>query len=424
MSIRQNNPINIRTLLLGAIAMLTVVACKKEFDAPPIRTIPAGSIITLKQLRNMYVAGTDHKFVGDSSIYAVVTADEQSGNLYKNVYVQDDSAAIILRLPFSGGLYKGDSIRIYLKGTILGQYRGMLQLDSVNVDNNVIKQATNIFKAPELVTAIQLAQSYTPYWNHPYQAKLVKLDSVQFITGEAIGSTWGDFIGQSTVNRTIQDCNNVTVLVRNSGYSNFAADPLPQGRGPFVGVLGTFDEDAQLFVRDISEIQLNGPRCNGEQLPIFNKDFEDGSMTSGGWTQQAVIGNIPWVFNTAGGGAYGQCSNYSNFMNTACESWYISPSIDLSGTSTPKLSFRNASNYDGAELQLLVSTNYNAGLPSTATWSPISFTLSTGGFTWTQSGLIDISAYAQSNFHLAFKYVGSNSDGKTWEVDDIRIADQ
>lgn len=422
MTTRPTQKMNIRTLLLGFVAMLTVVACKKEFDAPPIRTIPVGDIVTIKQLRSMFT-GTQHKFVGDSSVYGVVTADEQNGNLYKNVYVQDDSAAIILRLVSSGGLYQGDSIRIYLKGALLSQYRGMIQLDSVNVDNNVIKQATQVFKAPELVTITQLTQSYTPYWAHPFQGKLVKLDSVQFVTGEAIGSTYGDVIGQTTVNRNIENCNSASVLVRNSGYSDFAGTPLPLGRGTFVGVLGTFDADAQLFIRDVDEIQMNGPRCNGEVLPIFNKDFGDGSMTSGGWTQQAVIGNIPWTFSTLGGGAYGLCKNFFG-TNTACESWYISPSINLSNTVAPVLTFQNACSYNGADLELLFSTDYVSGAPSTGTWTPVPFTLSTGFFAWTSSGSISLMPYMQSNFHLAYKYVGSNSDGKTWEIDDIRISDQ
>mgnify|MGYP006382933257 CR=1 FL=1 len=421
MTTRKKNPMNFKTIVLGLVAILTVVACKKEFDAPPIRTLPVGEVITLKQLRAMHVQNANHKFVGDTSIYAVVTADEVSGNLYKTVYAQDDSAAIVLKLVSSGGIYIGDSIRIVLKGTFLNDYNGMVQLDSVNVDNNVVKQATQVFKTPELVTISELAQSYTPRWDHPFQGKLVMLDSVQFVTGEAIGSTYS--VGQTTVNRNIENCIGQSVFVRNSGYSNFATNPLPQGRGTFVGVLGTFDTDAQLYIRNINEIQLNGPRCNGEVLPIFNKDFGDGSMISGGWTQQAVIGNIPWTYSTLGGGQYGLCKNYFG-TNTACESWYISPSIDLSNTKAPVLTFQNASNYTGAQLELLFSTDYVGGAPSSATWSPIQFTLSSGGFVWISSGTISLLPYMQSNFHLAFKYVGSNFDGKTWEIDDIRISDQ
>ena len=60
-------------------------------------------------------------------------------------------------------------------------------------------------------------------------------------------------------------------------------------------------------------------------------------------------------------------------------------------------------------------------LPASATWIPLSATLSTGGFEWASSGAIDLSSFAGTNTYLAFKYTGTNSDGKTWELDNITI---
>ncbi|MBP6313164.1 MAG: hypothetical protein KA408_12890 [Flavobacteriales bacterium] len=56
MTTRKNDPMNFKTILLGLVAMLTVVACKKEFDAPPIRTIPVGDIVTIADLKAMFTA--------------------------------------------------------------------------------------------------------------------------------------------------------------------------------------------------------------------------------------------------------------------------------------------------------------------------------------------------------------------------------
>ncbi|MCB0814009.1 MAG: hypothetical protein KDB87_12735, partial [Flavobacteriales bacterium] len=95
---------------IAALSVLLLAACKKDWDSPPARTIPVGSVLTVAELRALY-QGTPVRFTEDKSVYAVVTADESNGNLYKEVYVQDHTAAINLRLPFSGGLYVGDSIR-------------------------------------------------------------------------------------------------------------------------------------------------------------------------------------------------------------------------------------------------------------------------------------------------------------------------
>ena len=44
--------------------------------------------------------------------------------------VQDGVRDPDVRLLSGGGLYRGDRMRIYLPGTVLSSYNGMLQLDS------------------------------------------------------------------------------------------------------------------------------------------------------------------------------------------------------------------------------------------------------------------------------------------------------
>jgi hypothetical protein len=96
-------PILAVTGLLGAVL---ITSCKKDIDTPPEHSLPVGSVITMTQLRALFTGSPVH-FDSAMSVYAVVTADERNGNLYKEVYVQDDSAAINVRLLFSGGLYPG-----------------------------------------------------------------------------------------------------------------------------------------------------------------------------------------------------------------------------------------------------------------------------------------------------------------------------
>jgi hypothetical protein len=88
------------------------------------------------------------------------------------------------------------------------------------------------------------------------------------------------------------------------------------------------------------------------------------------------------------------------------------------------LTFLTGCNYSGAQLEVLVSTDYNGGEPTTATWTPLNPILSPGTWTWTPSGAQDLSAYLTANTRIAFKYTGTSSDGKTWELDDIRVTVQ
>jgi hypothetical protein len=409
-------------LLLAGITLFSV-SCKKEFDTPPIKTIPEGNRITIADLKAMY-QGTPLKITNELSMFAVVTMDEQSGNIYKEAYIQDETGAINLRLLSSGGLYQGDSVRVYLKGTVLNVYRGMMQLDSVDVDNNIIKQATKRDRQPDVYTDISQITT-------GHQAKLIKLENVQFVASE-LGNTYADAIGLKAKSRMLEDSLGSTpIIVRTSGYANFAGDTLPSGSGSLIAIVSQYDQDIQLFIRDPSEVVFNKPRFGSAPPPppgnSLTKNFQDQSITSGGWTTQLVTGTYNWTTSDQGstGNFYAMMSNY-NFTtnsNTASEAWLISPAIDLSASTNSTLDFRNAYKYTGDPIVVYASTNYDGvSAPSSATWTQLGVNLSTGNFSWENGGPVSLNSYIGSNaVYIAFKYTGTNSSGSTWEVDDIVI---
>lgn len=124
-------------------------------------------------------------------IHTVVTADERSGNLYKNVFVQDSTGATNLRQLNSGGLYQGDYVRIYLKGTFMNMYNGMLQIDSVNV-----------LIEPGLIGGINLG-STNQCGLHRHIGLLlddvIVLENVQFSSADTSG-TYADAVSQQSMN--------------------------------------------------------------------------------------------------------------------------------------------------------------------------------------------------------------------------------
>ncbi len=406
---------NVKTIFMMLALVMLGVGCKKEYDSPPLRTLPVGSVITIAQLKAMYTNAPVH-FDTAVSVYAVVTSDENDGNFYKNISVQDQTGGITLRLLNSGGLYVGDSVRLYLPGTVLSPYNNLMQLDSVDVDNNVVKQATLVHVEPLVVNIADLDPV-------SMQSMLIQLNDVEFTTADAAGSTWADAVNQDYGERYLEDCDLNQVMVRTSGYSNYAGQPLPQGKGSIQCIMGVYGTTIQLAARRMSDVHLNGPRCPGQELPFFFKNFEDNSISSGGWTQQNVVGSIPWYADFFSSYYFGRITNYVGGVNVACETWYISPSVNLSATTNPQLSFRTACNYAGPDLQVLASTDYVSGLPSTATWTPLSVILCPGSWVWTGSGDVNLAPYISSNMHFAFKYTGSGSDGKNYELDDVKIVE-
>lgn len=405
-------------LMFLGLVLLGLVSCKKEIDNPPMNAIPESARLDVTELRALYAGTPIHFENGDTNLYCVVTADETSGNLYKNVYVTDRTSGLNVRLVAAGGLYEGDSIRINLNGTILSEYNGMLQLDSVDVDKNIVKLATNVQVAPKDVTIDQVIA------DPGLQSMLIRLSSVEFSNTD-VGGTFANAATQSSKNITILDCAQNSVLMRTSGYANFAGSTIPSGNGTIVAIVGQYNTDKQLYLRRVADINLPNSSC--QPTVYLNKDFEDENITSGGWTVQMVSGGVNWTTNTQGavfGSAYGQITNWNGAGNTACESWLISPAMNLTGATSPTFSFQNAKNYTGDPITVWVSTNYSGtGSPSAATWTPLTVTLSPGTWSWVSSGLIDFTPYISGATYVAFKYTGGATSGSTWEIDEILVED-
>lgn len=223
-----------------------------DFEEPDRWNMPEGEVITIAQLRNMF-AGEPVTFESDISVYATVTMDDKSGNIYRSAFIQDGTAAINLRLVAPGGIYRGDSVRVYLKGTTLGSYQRMLQLDNVNVDRNIFKVAVMKEAVPKDVT-ISDVKSGT------FQGQLVRLNNVQFNIADA-GKPFADSEGLETLNRTLEDCDGNKVIVRTSGYASFADQAAPQGNGSLIAVVAQFQNEMQLYIRNMNELSMTGSRC-------------------------------------------------------------------------------------------------------------------------------------------------------------------
>ncbi len=416
----------INAILLGVFAISAVTACKKEPDSPPINSITDSEIITIDSLKAWQRSVNDAILITDTiSVYGIVTMDEGNGNIYKNIYFQDHTGAINVRFTSGTDLVQGDSIRIALNGVTLNNFNGVYQLDGVEEETNAIVQSSGNELSPALVTIDMVQTEYDAFLageisKFQYQSKLVKFENVQFRVSE-LSQTYADAINQSSENRYFEDFDGNTSFIRSSGFSDFAGDSLPKGSGSMICIVSEYNGELQYILRSPEEALMTNARGPGEFLV---KDFDDEDINSGGWTIQQVVGTDAWEIGTAGGWEdrpYAVISNYDG-GNTACESWLMSPSIDLSSSTEASFSFDNAYNYSGDPLKVMVSTDYSGtGDPNLSSWVELSATWSTGGFDFVNSGVIDLSAYLTNNVHIAFKYIGTDASGRTWEIDNITV---
>jgi Family of unknown function (DUF5689) len=186
-------------ILILAIAPLVIAlffACKKKADMPPVTPYDIGNTITIQQLRDLFVSNgcNNYKFTKDVSLYASVTMDGSSGNIYKQVYLRDNTGAISMKQLSAGGLFVGDSLRINLNGAYIDRASSgsFLQIDSVDVNSpqsKVVKLAVQKSVAPVVVSVTQLLNSVVSgscsMAQSVYDGQLIQLNDVMFTPNDS-----------------------------------------------------------------------------------------------------------------------------------------------------------------------------------------------------------------------------------------------
>lgn len=381
-------------------------ACKKEYPEPPIQDLPIGTIYTIGEILDLE-PGT--VFTEDASVYGIITADEQSGNLYKAAFMQDRAtgAAIELYLNAVSGVRIGDSVRVYLKDVTYSVYNNLPQLSNFEADGHIVILANNKPIEPEVTTIADVNAG-----NH--LAQLIRLENVRFTEQNTFAdpTTYG--------NRTLADPTDYsqTVIVRTSNYANFANDSLPQGTGSLVAIATVYNSTWQLLLRSARELEFDGYVPGGDNGLPYYQDF---ASSFGTYTTYDVAGPQSWEidYNTAKMTGYVGNTYYAN------EDWLISKKVSLEGVSNVSMTMSYIARYFNSldtDITIQVSTDYNGGDPTLATWTQVPASW-TSGSDWSTfaSTTLDLSQFVGQKVNVAVRYVSTEEKAGTIEVQSILI---
>jgi len=318
--------INLKLTLLFTAFILLLTACVKEdFDEPPAEgTDPDVEVnATIADIKAFYQPGNYVQIDEDLIFSAIVVADDRSGNFFRNLVLQDETGGIQMRFNFTdlhNNYPIGRRLFIRARDLYISDFNGTLQLGG-GVERDAAGNITGMDGIP-----LPLADKFIlrGKWDQDYDINtqrvdqlteedintVIRLENVQFRTGD-LGETFaintiddeGNEIRQ-TINRDLTSCDgDAPIVVRTSGFADFATTQLPEGSGEVVGVYTVFGDVKQLMIREIEDVRLDEDRCDATITSISSiRGQFTGSPTSvsGNSVIQGVVTSDKDNLNTAG----------------------------------------------------------------------------------------------------------------------------
>lgn len=280
------NTINIKTtyLLIFALACTLFSSCMNgDWDEPDFNgAAPYGNnslteqnVITIAELIKKYpnvFASTDQnkQIDEDIMIKGRITGNDVGGNIYKQVTLQDNTAAIIIAINeggLNGYLAEGSEILVDLKGLYIGGYRKQPEIGAPYNGNSIGRMQKDFWAKHFKILGSPDASLIQPVDFNTIKkemdancAKLVTLKDVTFkeADGKSTFST-----GTSTGNAVNQELDDYgsKVVIRTSTYADFAAITLPYDnvakkklKCDITGIATRYNSTWQILIRKTSDI--------------------------------------------------------------------------------------------------------------------------------------------------------------------------
>jgi hypothetical protein len=264
-----------KTLLVALVATTLTTSCiKDKFDEPvqlPDVDPNLEVNLTIEQLKDLYKT-EPVEITEDYTISGVVISDDKDGNVYQTLIIQDATGGVgfrVLRTDLFTDYPYGRKVYVKLKGLWVGAYNNLIQVGSADDGAGSVEAIPAAFvgdffiKGPRNQTVTPLEISIADL-SSKYQNTLIKLKDVEFISSQAGIATYADAVKKLSASTNLEDCNGNKIEVRTSGYSKFAAEVVPAGKGDVVAIYQIFRTSNQLILNRTSDVMLTDTvRCGG-----------------------------------------------------------------------------------------------------------------------------------------------------------------
>lgn len=434
-----------------AFLALTLGSCMGDGYADPDLTekVPASpwgnnslrekNVISIADLKTQFatVINSDNGYKQiekDMMIKAVVTGNDVSGNIYNQVSVQDASGAIIIAINgsgLSGYLPVGQEILVNLKGLYIGSYKKLPQIGGVNtklsdgslgmgkIERAIWNEHFKILNPGEADASTVVPEEFdlTKLTDAAYMnanvGKLMTLKKVKFASANGT-NVWAPDDTNTSLElidaETGKKISSSNLVVRNSGYSKFANEVVPQGVFDITGIFTRYNNTWQIVLRNTDDLK-------SVVLAYISEPFD---ASQGNFTIDNIklADGVEFVWKWASA-AYGmKASGYVNGSKQELQSRLKSPAIDLKSAKSAKLMFDQAINYASdikQECKVQISTDGK-------TWTDLDVQGYPAGNSWDfVSSTADLTKYCGKTIYIGFLYSSTPTGAPTWEVKNFAV---
>lgn len=283
-----NSIMKIKTtsLLLFALTCALFSSCMNgDWDEPDFKggapygnnSLTEQNVITIAELIKKYpnvFASTDQnkQIDEDIMIKGRITSNDVGGNIYKQVTLQDGTAAIIIAINeggLNGYLAEGAEILVDLKGLYIGGYRKMPEIGAPYNGNSIGRMQKDIWAKHFKIVGTPDASVIQPIdFNTIKDTKLMDANCGKLVTLKDVTFKQADgkstFVtGTSQGNAVNQELDGYgsKVVVRTSTYADFAAMTLPYDseakkklKADITGIATRYNSTWQILIRKTSDI--------------------------------------------------------------------------------------------------------------------------------------------------------------------------
>ena len=175
-----------------------VYTLKYDTPHPEMPVLPEVNA-RISDIKALYLkSGSPVSIEKDYVIKGQVVSSDQSGNIYKSIYIQDESGALEVKIG-RPGLYNdyklGQWIYVKCDGMTIGEYNGMLQLGMADpsgsyetayievpllIDNHIVRGTLDNPVAPQEISETELAAALSSNSKNPLFGKYVTLKGLKY----------------------------------------------------------------------------------------------------------------------------------------------------------------------------------------------------------------------------------------------------